>query len=39
VGINPEQELLWYAVYGLALWVIVAIVVRRYGKGLTLQSA
>jgi uncharacterized protein len=39
IGISPEQEALWYAAYGLALWIIVAIVVRRYGKRLTLQSA
>ena len=39
VGITPDQEALWYAVYGIALWIVVAIVVRRYGKALTLQSA
>ena len=39
IGIRPEQEALWYAVYGLVLWMIVAIIVRRYGKRLTRQIA
>jgi len=39
IGITPEQEALWYAMYGLALWMIVAVILRRYGKRLTRQSA
>lgn len=31
---NAREEALWYAVYGLALWIIVAMVIARYGRGL-----
>ena len=33
--VNAGQEALWYAVYGLALWVIVMVVVKTYGARLT----
>lgn len=35
--ISPIQEVLWYAVYAAVLWVVVAIVIARYGKGLVRQ--
>ena len=36
-SIAPAQEALWYAVYAIALWVVVAIVVTVYGKSLVRQ--
>jgi membrane protease YdiL (CAAX protease family) len=33
-GVTARQELMWYALYGTALWAIVAIVVRTFGRGL-----
>ena len=35
--ISPAKETLWYAVYAVVLWVIVAIVITRYGKRLMQQ--
>lgn len=35
--ISPANETLWFAVYAAVLWVVVAIVVRRYGKDLVRQ--
>jgi len=32
--VSPAQETLWYAIYAAALWIVVALVVARYGKGL-----
>jgi membrane protease YdiL (CAAX protease family) len=32
--VTALQEVMWYAVYGTALWVVVAIVVRTFGRGL-----
>jgi membrane protease YdiL (CAAX protease family) len=32
--VSPGQEALWYGVYAAALWVLVALVVWRYGKQL-----
>jgi membrane protease YdiL (CAAX protease family) len=32
--ISPANETLWYAVYAVVLWVVVAIVITRYGKRL-----
>jgi membrane protease YdiL (CAAX protease family) len=32
--VTPRQEVLWYAVYAAALWLVVGIVVRRCGKNL-----
>ncbi len=31
---SPAQETLWYATYAVVLWVVVALVVASYGKGL-----
>jgi membrane protease YdiL (CAAX protease family) len=31
----PAQEAMWYAVYAVALWLIVGIVATIFGKGLT----
>jgi membrane protease YdiL (CAAX protease family) len=33
--VSPAQEALWYAIYAAVLWILVAIVVQRYGKRLT----
>jgi membrane protease YdiL (CAAX protease family) len=35
--VNAPQEVIWYGLYGIALWLTVAIVVRRYGKALILR--
>jgi membrane protease YdiL (CAAX protease family) len=35
---SAAQEVLWYLVYGAALWVCVVLVVRVYGKELTRQA-
>jgi uncharacterized membrane protein len=35
--ISPAQEALWYAVYALVLWVIVAVVLAIYGNQLVRQ--
>ena len=32
--VSPAQEVLWYAVYAVVLWMVVALVIARYGKGL-----
>lgn len=32
--VSPAQEALWYAAYAALLWVIVAVVVARFGVGL-----
>lgn len=37
--VSPAQEPLWYAVYAVALWVVVALVVVAYGRQLTHQRA
>ena len=33
-GVTALQEVMWYALYGTALWAVVAIVVRIFGRGL-----
>jgi len=33
-SISPASSTLWYAIYGVALWVVVAVVVAIYGKDL-----
>jgi hypothetical protein len=35
--VTAAQEVMWYGFYGIALWLVVAIVAKVYGKGLTLQ--
>jgi hypothetical protein len=37
--VTAAQESLWYAVYGIALWLVVAIVATVFSKRLTLQSS
>ncbi|MEO7000876.1 MAG: CPBP family intramembrane glutamic endopeptidase [Ktedonobacterales bacterium] len=37
--VSPAQEPVWYAVYAVALWVVVALVVVTYGRQLTRQLA
>jgi len=32
--VNAREEAFWYAAYGVALWMVVAIVIARYGRGL-----
>lgn len=34
LSVSSAQETLWYAVYAAVLWIVVAIVVARYGKRL-----
>jgi membrane protease YdiL (CAAX protease family) len=36
--VTALQEVMWYALYGTALWLAVAIVVRTFGKRLALQD-
>src|SRR5690348_14791756 len=36
---TPAQEAMWYAIYAIALWLIVGIVVSLFGKGLTREGA
>jgi hypothetical protein len=33
--VTAAEEALWYGAYGLALWLVVAIVVSIYGRNLT----
>ncbi len=35
----PAQEVIWYGLYSVALWLTVGIVIRRYSKRLTRQTA
>lgn len=37
--LTPGQEVLWYGVYGVSLWLAVAIVAKACGKGLRRQTA
>jgi uncharacterized protein len=37
--VNAAQEATWYAVYAVALWVVVAIVVAMFGKRLRRTDA
>jgi len=37
--VTAAQESLWYAVYAVALWLVVAIVATVFSKRLTLQSS
>ena len=36
--VSAAQETLWYGVYAAVLWIVVALVVARYGKDLARQS-
>jgi membrane protease YdiL (CAAX protease family) len=33
-GVNAGQEVLWYLVYGAALWLVVALIAAWFGSGL-----
>jgi membrane protease YdiL (CAAX protease family) len=35
--VSAAQEVLWYAVYAAVLWMVVALVIARYGKRLVRQ--
>jgi len=35
--VSASQEAIWYTLYAVALWIIVAIVVAKYGKYLAKQ--
>ena len=37
-GVSPAQETLWYAVYAVVLWIVVAVVAVMYGKGLVRRA-
>jgi uncharacterized protein len=37
-GVTAGQEVLWYALYAVALWLIVATVATRFGKALSRTS-
>ncbi len=37
VHLSPAQETLWYWVYAAVLWMVVVVVVMRYGKRLVRQ--
>jgi uncharacterized protein len=37
--VTALQEVMWYVLYGTALWVVVAIVVKKFGRGLGQRSA
>ena len=37
--VSAAQETLWYGLYGISLWVVVAIVARTYGRSLTRRTA
>jgi membrane protease YdiL (CAAX protease family) len=37
--VTPGQEVLWYAIYGAALWIVVALVAATYGARLVRQPA
>jgi len=37
--VTAQQEAMWYALYGTALWVVVSIVVKVFGKSLGLRTA
>ena len=37
--VSATQEVIWYGLYGIALWLVVALVTAVYGRGLTRQLA
>lgn len=37
LSVSPAQEALWYAVYAVLLWVVVTLIIVRYGKRLVSQ--
>jgi membrane protease YdiL (CAAX protease family) len=34
-AVSPEQEALWYLAYAVLLWIVVAVIVARFGATLT----
>ncbi len=36
--ISPAHEALWYAIYATVLWLVISLVVMRYGKSFVRQS-
>lgn len=38
-GVTPAQEVAWYVLYGVSLWLVVAVIIVAYGKSLTRQIA
>jgi uncharacterized protein len=37
--VSAAQEAFWYGLYGITLWVLVAIIAKTYGRRLTRQTA
>jgi uncharacterized protein len=37
--VGAAQEAMWYGLYGISLWVLVAIIAKTYGRRLTRQTA
>jgi uncharacterized protein len=37
-GLSAANDTQWYAVYGAVLWILVVIVIARYGAGLTREQ-
>lgn len=37
--VTAAQEVMWYGIYGVLLWLVVGIIVKVYGKRLTRQTA
>jgi uncharacterized protein len=37
--VGASQEALWYGLYGISLWVVVAVIAKTYGRRLTRQTA
>ena len=35
--VTPAQETLWYSIYAIALWAVVAIIVLKYGQRMTIH--
>jgi uncharacterized protein len=34
IGVSPAQEMAWYWIYAVVLWIVVAVVAARYGSQL-----
>ena len=37
--VSASQEAFWYGLYGITLWVVVAIIAKTYGRHMTRQTA
>jgi hypothetical protein len=31
-AVSASQEVLWYSLYGVALWLVVLVVVKKFGR-------